>query len=84
MKIFTGNYMGIVVQNNDPDRTGRIKIFVPHITATIYKKWVQEKSNKRFKFLGSNIGSVLTQSLSGNMNQIDHINNIIDENKLNP
>lgn len=65
MKKFYGNYVGIVIQNNDPDKAGRVKIFVPHVTASVYKKWVETKINKKFKFPGGNIDSALTQSLSG-------------------
>jgi hypothetical protein len=36
--------MGIVIQNNDPERRGRVKVFVPHIAATLYDEW-----NKTFK-----------------------------------
>jgi hypothetical protein len=62
---YYGNYMGIVVQNNDPQYRGRVKVFVPHITPTVYKNWT-ENSDKQpavdrvFKFIGSNIGSDLT------------------------
>lgn len=41
---YLGNYLGIVIQNNDPERRGRVKVFVPHIAATIYEEW-----NKTFK-----------------------------------
>ena len=49
-KRFYGNYVGIVVQNDDPDRAGKIKVFVPHISATVYSKWVANKQNKKFSF----------------------------------
>ena len=42
--IMNGNYLGIVVQNNDPERRGRVKVFIPHIAATLYDDW-----NKTFK-----------------------------------
>ena len=31
--------LGVVVQNNDPEQRGRIKVFVPHVSVTVYKKW---------------------------------------------
>ena len=34
-KKFYGNYVGIVVQNDDPDRSGKVKVFVPHVSATV-------------------------------------------------
>ena len=31
MKSLHGFYRGIIVQNNDPQKLGRVKVFVPHI-----------------------------------------------------
>lgn len=57
---YYGNYLGIVVQNNDPDRRGRVKVFVPHITPTVYSDWVEKSSDVAFKFAGKNIDSDLS------------------------
>jgi len=62
---YHGNYVGIVVQNNDPQYRGRVKVFVPHISPTVYKNWIENSTDKKatdkiFKFLGSNISSPLT------------------------
>lgn len=54
---YSGNYLGIVVQNNDPERRGRVKVFVPHVTPTVYKDWVQKDRDIAFKFVGKNIDS---------------------------
>ena len=83
MKRFYGNYVGIVVQNDDPEYTGKIKVFVPHVTASVYSKWTENRNNKKFKFIGANIDNVITQSLSGSdPNQIENLSNIIDELKI--
>ena len=83
MKQFLGNYVGIVIQNDDPERAGKIKVFVPHVSASVYKKWVEKPNNKRFKFLGANIDSILTQTLSGEgLNQTSNLTNIIEELKI--
>ena len=42
-KRFDGQYLGIVVQNNDPEKRGRLKVFVPHVTPTVYNKWNEVK-----------------------------------------
>jgi hypothetical protein len=63
MKKYYGNHVGIVIQNNDPEKSGKVKVFVPYISPTVYQRWIQQKSNKSFKFLGNNIQSVLTQIL---------------------
>lgn len=56
-----GNYLGIVVANDDPTKSGRVKIFVPSISPTTYNNWNQTLTDKKFKFLGSNIDSDLTE-----------------------
>lgn len=58
-KIYTGMYLGIVVQNDDPDRAGKVKVYVPHIATSVYENWVQENVDKKFKFPGKNIDSDL-------------------------
>ena len=59
MKEYYGNYLGIVIQNNDPLAKGRCKIFVPHISPTVYKNWNEIPKDKKFKFLGKNLQSDL-------------------------
>lgn len=49
-KKYIGNYLGIVLQNDDPEHRGRVKIFVPHVSITIYEKWHKDKTDKAFKF----------------------------------
>jgi len=56
---YFGNYLGIVIQNNDPQKRGRVKVFVPHISPNVYQKWVNNKVDKKFKFIGTNINSDL-------------------------
>ena len=56
---YLGNYLGIVIQNNDPKSRGRVKIFVPHISPTVYKNWNEVPEDKKFKFLGANLDSSL-------------------------
>lgn len=60
---YFGNYLGIVVQNNDPLRQGRVKVFVPHISPTVYSKWNEVVKDKKFKFIGKNTFSDLTDIL---------------------
>ena len=52
-------YLGIVVQNNDPEWRGRVKVYVPHIQANVYQNWYNEISDKNFRFMGSNVQSDL-------------------------
>lgn len=63
MKKYYGNHLGIVIQNNDPDKAGKIKVFVPHISSTIYNNWIKKSENKALKFIGNNIDEDLTEIL---------------------
>jgi len=49
---YNGHYVGIVVQNNDPQYRGRVKVFVPHISPTVYKGWNEINKDKNFNFIG--------------------------------
>tara|TARA_E500000318_G_scaffold59902_1_gene55604 strand:- start:8498 stop:10831 length:2334 start_codon:yes stop_codon:yes gene_type:complete len=62
-KKYYGNYLGIVVQNNDPEKAGKIKIWVPHISPSVYQKWDSNNEDKSFKFIGKNINSDISDIL---------------------
>ena len=50
---YYGNFLGICVQNNDPEKRGRIKVYIPHIAAAIYTGWNEdfiELKDKHFIF----------------------------------
>lgn len=58
------NYKGIVIQNDDPDKVGRVKVFVPQISMTLYKGWNEDRENdKIFTGLGANINSALVPDI---------------------
>ena len=59
-KKFFGNYLGIVVQNNDPDRAGKIKVWVPHVSPSVYAGWADSNTDKKFKSIGRNVDSDLS------------------------
>jgi hypothetical protein len=40
-----GNHLGLVVQNNDPEKRGRVKVWVPHVSVTVYNNWNQTFSD---------------------------------------
>ena len=61
--VHTGMYLGVVIQNNDPDFRGRVKVYVPHIQANVYENWFKELSDKSFRFPGQNIQSDLSKIL---------------------
>lgn len=70
MNRYYGNYVGIVIQNSDPEFRGRIKVWVPHVSATVYDNWNQERKDKKFKFLGKNIDSPISGQLLDDLKDV--------------
>ena len=70
-KKYFAHYKGIVIQNNDPEHRGRVKVWVPQVNATMYEEWNQLASDKyrtditsaQHVFLGQNVLSNLTPIL---------------------
>ena len=61
---YNGMYVGIVVQNNDPENRGRVKVYVPHVNAGVYENWYGVKKDKSFRFIGRNVDSDLSDILA--------------------
>ena len=59
-KEYIKNYLGIVIQNNDPLERGRVKVWVPHVDMSVYAGWNDTQKNKQFNFPGSNLLSDLS------------------------
>ncbi len=66
---FYGNYLGIVVRTDDPDSRGRVKVFVPHLSATLYDRWNAIPEDKLFNFPGENTSPDL-QNILNTLNQV--------------
>lgn len=58
---FYGIYQGMVVQNNDPEKCGRVKIFIPGVTNTIYDNWNSVSEDKSFSFINDLSSGVLEE-----------------------
>lgn len=54
MEKYYGNYLGIVVSEDggDPERRGRVQIWIPGITNTFYGGWNDEVKNKDVYYVG--------------------------------
>lgn len=62
-----GLYRGIVIQNNDPEQSGRVKVFIPGVNLTQVKNWNQAaEEDKYFKVMGENTNSSLTPEILEN------------------
>lgn len=52
MKTYYGNYLGLVVEDRDPQQRGRVKVFIPHIMPTLYESWNKEGKDISFNVTG--------------------------------
>lgn len=46
-----GNYLGIVINREDPEYRGRVQVWIPHLTNTLHSEWNDELKNKSFKHI---------------------------------
>jgi hypothetical protein len=46
-----GFTLGIVVQNNDPQKRGRVKVFIPHLSMNLLEGWDNLTEDKSFVYL---------------------------------
>lgn len=61
---YDGQYKGIVIQNNDPNNAGRVKVFVPSVNMTILEGWNESKDeDKKFTHLGQNTNTSLSPDI---------------------
>ena len=64
-KRYYGQYRGLVIQNNDPEFRGRVKVFVPQVNAALYEEWNAlaadgvDTKGLSYTFLGNNVDSKL-------------------------
>jgi hypothetical protein len=49
MKTAVGNHVGLVVNTNDPENRGRVQVYIPHISTTLYNNWNEKLENIEFK-----------------------------------
>ena len=59
MKRVVGNHVGIVVNVNDPENRGRVQVYVPHISTTLYNNW-----NEKLKDIKSKLSNTSGINLS--------------------
>jgi GH24 family phage-related lysozyme (muramidase) len=55
MKKVSGNHLGIVVNTTDPENRGRVQVFVPHISTTLYSGWNENLKDIKFKTFTSDV-----------------------------
>jgi hypothetical protein len=60
-------YRGIIIQNNDPEQSGRVKVFVPEVNAALIKNWTATEKNEIIAHMGGNTGTTLTPQLQARL-----------------
>ena len=70
MKTFNSNYLGMVIDNNDPEFRGRVQVFIPHIMPTLYKGWNKEGQNITINCVGDNMPKGLTSEIVDRLKKI--------------
>jgi len=63
-----GIYLGIVVQNNDPDKRGRVKVYIPQLAPTI-----NELNTKNVDRLFTNIDQQNNPTIHGALEELKKI-----------
>lgn len=52
-----GNYLGFVVNNQDPEERKRVQVFVPHLSVTLFDKWNKQSEGTSGEDLNKKIRS---------------------------
>lgn len=55
MKQLFGNYLGLCVNNNDPEKRGRVQVFIPHLMPAMYENWNELGEDVKLVCLGDNL-----------------------------
>jgi hypothetical protein len=63
MREYNSNYLGLVINNNDPQYRGRVQVFIPHIMPALYDGWNKEGKDIHITCVGDNIAEGLTSDI---------------------
>jgi hypothetical protein len=70
MKQLFGNYLGLCINNNDPQKRGRVQIFIPHIMPALYENWNKEGTDINITCVGDNIPQGLSTDIIDELRKI--------------
>lgn len=65
-----GNYLGICVENRDPEYRGRVKIFIPHIMPALQENWNESGFDITIDCVGNNLQNGLDGSIIDKLRKI--------------
>jgi hypothetical protein len=58
-----GNHLGICINNADPEKRGRIQVFIPHIMPALFDEWNADGLDITIKCVGDNIPDGLSSGI---------------------
>ena len=70
MKEYNSNYLGLCINNNDPEKRGRVQIFIPHIMPALYDGWNKDGKDIDITCVGPNLTNGLTDEQITKLQQI--------------
>ena len=70
MEKLYGNYLGLCINNNDPQKRGRVQIFIPHIMPALYDYWNKEGVDINISCVGDNLSNSLTTEVIDELRKI--------------
>jgi hypothetical protein len=70
MKQHFGNYLGICINNVDPEHRGRVQVFVPHIMPALYEGWNELGEDIKLECVGNNLPNGLSSDVIEKLTKI--------------
>jgi hypothetical protein len=63
MEKYYGNYLGIVINDQDPEGRNRVQVWIPHLTNTLFSDWNNNDGDKQIEDLYSDVPITLINRL---------------------
>jgi hypothetical protein len=70
LKQYFGNYLGICINNQDPESRGRVQVFIPHIMPALYENWNQDGNDISLECVGNNLPTGLNSDIIKKLTEI--------------
>jgi hypothetical protein len=70
MNTYPFMYLGMVIDNNDPEFRGRVQVFIPHIMPALYEGWNKDGKDITINCVGDNMPQGLTSEIVDRLKKI--------------
>jgi hypothetical protein len=70
MKQYYGNYLGLCINNNDPQKRGRVQVFIPHILPNLSEGWNELGQDLEVSIVGDNVPQSLPPEILEKLTKI--------------